>query len=613
MTNNIDDAWRALMQCAKWEYHQFVDGPLSHLLMHAVVDATGQLRGDNGSTSRASARLVLRNGAIFGVIACARRVALLDVLMAAGAALAGQRYDESAFDELDAVLASALMAAGHPGAQVALEHNATVLPRPLLTVNQIGRLALRALNIVRLERGEPALLELAASLADRFALACSFDDPAVQVYRAALEPNAAAYRDFARAVNGFALDRLAVYNFISASHGHARNRVQAMQVLPWLLPMMTAAGDGRILFEVVSIRHAIDEGLPLYGAVAVAFDVPREVVRWLGRRTLPCNWGMDVVRLRRFLALLSWVAPERRPRTASQFDVLMALGSAIAAPLGFHGEDDRPALLARYAPCMRRWLAHVTRAGLEAATVAPDFPQLSLDLADAKDFLRALFEGLQVQERLDHEAARAQVLRWCAGVEVTRLLALSREWHAVIATEIPDSTRDDANSRWLAVLAQPWQYEQITVIELTSGAQLRTEGQVMQHCVGSYDDLCRSGNIMIVSLRARSGKPVSTAELYVGDGVTRVVVGQHRAVRNAIPSAECAQALVTFVGFLNRADNRELLRRKRDFQRHQADQRRTLWGAGEGEESAFTRTAQQAALRLALGTEDSRRGCVAYG
>jgi hypothetical protein len=193
------------------------------------------------------------------------------------------------------------------------------------------------------------------------------------------------------------------------------------------------------------------------------------------------------------------------------------------------------------------------------------------------------------------------------------LLALSRKWHAAIAAETFDSAGDGAGLRWPAVLAQPWQYEQTTVIELTSGAQLRTEGQVMRHCVGSYDDLCRSGDSVIVSLRAPSGKPASTAELHLGDGVPRVVAGQHRAARNALPSAECAQALVALVGYLNRADNRELLRGRQDFQRRHGDQRRMSRGLERGEQGMSSRTAQLTARRLALGSEDVYRVCVAQG
>lgn len=110
------------------------------------------------------------------------------------------------------------------------------------------------------------------------------------------------------------------------------------------------------------------------------------------------------------------------------------------------------------------------------------------------------------------------MLRWCASIEAARLLTLSRAWHAAIAAETGDAAGNNVGLGWPAVLMLPWQCEQRTVIELTSSAQLRTEGQAMLHCIGSYDEVCRSGNSVIVSLRAPSGMPVSTAELHLGQG-----------------------------------------------------------------------------------------------
>lgn len=63
---------------------------------------------------------------------------------------------------------------------------------------------------------------------------------------AALDPHALAYRATASEVHGVALDRLAVYNYAVGARSDARNRTQAMQALPWLLPLMTARdGDGQ--------------------------------------------------------------------------------------------------------------------------------------------------------------------------------------------------------------------------------------------------------------------------------------------------------------------------------------------------------------------------------
>ena len=597
----LDASWRSLRHCAGWEYNRFPDGPLAHLLMHVVNDPAGQLRGGMDRASRASARLVLRDGTVFGAVATAPRIAMVEVLLMAGTALAGQHYDESAFGELDAALASAMrgVGVGDGWAKVSLEHNATVLPRPLLMPDQIGRLALHALSR---DQGESALSECPPALVKHWRQACCFNDPAVLAYGAALDAHAAAYRTTARNVHGIALDSLAVHNFIAAPPGKARNRVQAMQALPWLLPMKTShagAENRENRHEVPRIRAAIDAGLPLYDAVAQAFGVPREVVRWLGRRTLPGNWIVDVGRLRRLLTLLSWLPPERRPLTPAQFGVLNALASALTAPLGFIGGAGEPVTLMRIAQCMRRWLVHETQAGLDDTAARADFPQWACDLVDAKDFLHALFDAAQSIDRLDEEQADAWVLGWCAGIRVARLLALSRAWHAAIAVETSASGPGDAGSRWPAVLATPWQFENRTIVELTSRAQLRVEGQRMEHCVASYEAVCRSGNSLIVSLRGAAGVPMSTAELRLGDGMPRLTVAQHRAAWNAMPGPDCARALDALLVHLNRADQHQMLHRRREFQRRQNTQRSGAHGQGQAGQSRFNTFAQAVARRLA--------------
>lgn len=593
MNDIADNSWQDLAHCAGWEIHRFTDGPRIVLLMHAVSDAAGLLRGDRACSARASVRMMLGEGTIFGLVVSAPATDMLGVLREAGAVLEGQRYDESCFGELDAKLALALASAGFRRTQVALERDATVLPRPLLSSHQVERLALGAVNTALVMRGGAALPALPGWVAARFALGCSWDHPALREYRALLEPNAVAFQAGARQASAIAPDRLAVYNFIGAARANARNRAQAMAALPWLLPMMTAPGGAANRSEVLVIRDAIDHGLPLFDAVAGVFAVPREVVRWLGRRTLPRNWAIDVGRTRRLLALLSWLAPERRPRTIAQFDALTALGSAVAAPFAFHDTDDKPALLARVAPCMRRWLADVTRPGLDAAAAAPAFAQLASDLADAGDFLRALAEGLQVIDRLDCESGFDRLLSWCAALPAPRLLALSRDWHAATAA-LPGATAGaDAGLRWPAVLARPWQHAQLTVTELASSALLRMEGQALLHCVGSFGESCHRGNSVIVSLRATSGKPVSTAELHLGTGSPCVVAGQHRAARNAVPSAECVRALGAFVAYLNKAENRDLLCARQDFQRRQRAHARPA-------PEACSHAAMHAARRLAV-------------
>lgn len=601
MTSNADFSWQALAECARWEHHLIADGPVQGLLLHVVADMPRRSEGGRDAAARICARLTLRNGTIYGVTATCTHASVLDVLLAAGGALAGERYDESFFRERNRAIAAALAAAGHVRATVELVHGASVVPRPVLSAAQLGRLALQALNSGRNATAQAPLAQLPADLADHFSRTCGFDDLAVHAWRATLEADALAYLGSMPAVQGVTLNRLAVYNFLAARGGKCRNRIQAVQVLPWLLPMLTAPAKGEILFEVASIQGAIDDGAPLFDAVARAFAVPTAVVRWLGRRPLPPTWTLDASRLRRLLALLSWLPPERRPQASAAFTALAAIGNALVAPLGFHESDETPALLGRYAPCMTRWLRELTRSGLAATAASRDFAQLSADLADARDFLRALYQSAQEIDQRDQGGAQDQVLAFCAGTTVRRLLALSRQWHAGVVAEGMAPEDGARGWRWPAVLAQPWRHGQRILVELTSSAQLQAEGRAMRHCVASYDAACLHGNRMIVSLRAASGASLSTAELYLQADGPGVCLGQHRGAGNTVPAAECVQALADLLRYLNGADCSEALRGRLDFQRCQADRRRVASLQCAAEEGAFSPVAQRAARRLAEG------------
>jgi len=606
MTDLDAPTWTLLAQCAGWKHHQFADGPAAHGLMHMVTDPAGLLRGDDRGVARASVRLVLRNGPTFALVASAPRTHMLRVLQLAGATLAGRHYDESVFSVLDAALASALLAAGMEKAKVVLEHNAALLPRPLLQPDQIGGMALHAANAARRTQGATTLVACPGEWLGQLRQAYAVDDPAVLAFIAALDPHALAYRASAREVHLVALDRLAVYNFAVGASDLSRNRTQALQALPWLLPLLTAQGGSGKWEGVRLICQSIDDGLPLHDAVAQAFGVPREVVRWLGRRALPGNWRFNVRRLQRLLALLAWLPPERRPRSAAQFEALTALGSSLAAPFAYRGRAEDPVALARIAGCMRQWLGRATQGRTDDTLTNADIVRRARELEDARDFLRALYDAARAIDGLDVDAADAWVLRWCAGIGMVRMLALSQAWHVAITGAQHDDTdgtadTDDkhgAGARWPAVLAIPWHGEHRTAVELTSRDALHIEGQKMGHCVGSYETVCRSGNSIIVSLRTATGVPMSTAQLHLGDGVPAIQAAQHRAARNALPDADCVRALAALLRDLNRADQGPVLRR-RAFQRRQREKQARQHGDAGREGFAFSAAAQLAARRLA--------------
>ena len=71
---------------------------------------------------------------------------------------------------------------------------------------------------------------------------------------------------------------------------------------------------------------------------------------------------------------------------------------------------------------------------------------------------------------------------------------------------------------------------------LSTSADLSYEGEVMQHCVGSYKNSCRNGHSAIFNVITPAGR--STMEIRNDFRGSELYVNQHRAVRNSPPPEE---------------------------------------------------------------------------
>ncbi|WP_137174111.1 PcfJ domain-containing protein [Massilia sp. HP4] len=563
-------------------------GPLAFLLMHVTADPRGVLSGASDCRALASVRCVLRSGMVYALGMRGPRNALPDACRVLAAALPQLGYDESRFSHLERDIAAALQAAGYAAVQATLERNATLLAQPAMTAAQVDWL----ISSIGARRGDDHAQHHGDADGDRV----------VAAYLEHLDDQARDYMADARTVCGQPVDRLAVYNFIVGQGGRSCYRVQALRLLPWLLPLLAAPDRGRLRRDIAAVARAIDGAEPLHDAVARAFDVPREVVRWLGTRALPAHWQLDDVRLPKLLAALSWLAPERRPRSPAQFDDLMQLCGVLAAVFRFRdsfGDLRMRAWSELHGPCMRRWLAECRQPGWAQDAMRRDGRGFAAECADASDFLRALVDAVEYRQDAGDRAALAVVARWAAGIGLRRMLALSRRWHAeafgaggALADE-PGVVEQLEVADWPAILPEPMHFGGIVVVELASATQLRAEGMLMQHCVASYAGACHSGQSAIVSLRAASGVVLSTAELRLVDGdCPRVAVEQHRSTRNGAPNAECERALEALVPRLNGEAAAALLQARIRFQQDQRGRARPLRQAREGH-------AHRVALRLA--------------
>lgn len=556
----------------QWLACEFVQGPLGFLLMHVALDPPGALAGAPDCRALASARCVLRSGVVYAIALRGPRDVLVDACRVLAERLPQHGYDESRFADVDREIAGALRAAGHGTVRASLTHNATIRPRPVVAAAQLDRLMLAAVNRHRAGCGQDALETLPEALRERCGRAGTQaeGDPAVSAYLKVLDAQARSYVAQAPAVCGQALDRLAVYNFIVGHGGRSRHRVQALRALPWLLPVLAAPERGRILREVATIRAAIDCAEPLHDAVARAYDVPREVVRCLSRRTLPGNWQLDNLRLRKLLAALSWLPPERRPRSPAQFDALMQLCGLLAQIFRFRGDRGDLRMSAwseQHGPCMRRWLDECRQAGWARDALARDRQGFAAECADTSDFLATLVDAVQDRHDCGDERALGLVMRWAAGIGLRRLLSLSRQWHAQ-SFAAPDMCAQAPEAlAWPPIVPQAMRFGGITVVELASAAELQAESVRMQHCVASYDRACFSGHSAIVSLRTASGVVLSTAELrLVEEGGLRVAVVQHRSARNAALGDAPVRPLEAIVRHLNAGAAEPLLRARIRFQ-----------------------------------------------
>ena len=127
------------------------------------------------------------------------------------------------------------------------------------------------------------------------------------------------------------------------------------------------------------------------------------------------------------------------------------------------------------------------------------------------------------------------------GRTVQSMLRLMQDWHRSLGLA-------NGGLTWAPSLLQPMMIEEPSqdplappsvwqLMELTNGAQLRTEGTALHHCVASYADRCWRGASRIWSLRVRRGEKVRHVLTIEVDMKRRAVI-QARGWGNRGPSGK---------------------------------------------------------------------------
>lgn len=549
-----------LLKLVDWRHLEFAAGPLSQALLLIVHDPVADV-------ARVSLRLLMRAGAMHALSATGASSRIIECLPLIAGVLADMPDDHAASPECEQAIGNLPEGAG---VVFTVERSGALLPTMPVGANMQCKLVLAGLNRLRQRHGLAPMEMLPEDIAGKLGAAAPHRHTAVLAYLRSLNQLALSYCN-TEAVKP--RSQLTVYNFLAAKEGrHCRNRLQALQVLPWLLPVLTVrVAEPRVWGvrpleagwpeRIAQVQSAVDQGAPLFEAIAAVLQVPREAVRWLGRRELPSNWSFDLRRAGLLLRLLSWLPPERRPASAREFERLVRSGDAMLAPFRRICDSECFPDLGRphYGSIVRRWLADLARSG--GGGDEEQFEPMRLALVDTRDFLAAV-HAAEIRHRrqqdrdADDEQVLVSLLDRLSGLSLRRVLVLSRAWHALVerltSTADRDGERGTEALRWPLVLRQPWTTDGLLVTELGTARSLLEEGRAMQHCIGGYAEDCASGDSLVFSVRDADGNRLSTLELHLTDGGRQLVGGQHRSVGNVAPSSACDIAMAALLRCLSR-------------------------------------------------------------
>lgn len=335
-------------------------------------------------------------------------------------------------------------------------------------------------------------------------------------------------------------------------------RLQAAEAFP-LIGVMQGSSDK----PFAAVRRAIDRRLPLLPVLAKGFKTRPEVIHWLVNKDIACvgeSWAARPAELAQTLAL---VCPEQRPGSSADWSAFTAFATACALLDRRNSENQHLERVDASATLLGQIAAigwHRTQQRLATlGIVSADLPDMA-DLIDEIVALLALHigaEGTRSEVLVDDLAAPVKKLFFSIGI--VRQLRASQRWHQLLLqTDAPTLAHNgvpaSAQQGWPAPFEGTLNIGGVLALGLTNPAQLKDEGQQMQHCARHYEDHCRYWGSSIVSLRLQDGQRLSTVELMlVGQpsDALRFVVRQHRGLQNCEPPAAAQVAVTRLLQLIN--------------------------------------------------------------
>lgn len=327
-----------------------------------------------------------------------------------------------------------------------------------------------------------------------------------------------------------------------------RNRQQAAVVFPLLIAEILYRSEPTPL--ATRLSHAIDSGEKLIDMIARAFGVKRSVVRALRNITVASAGSGWRGKLPSLLGLLSTLPPERFPRTPNQWQAFNAAIQFIKSATG-HPSDSTLAVIILDDLARQNWVPDThSREGLYER--ARCIETLITDLGRAlAAFVLVEHGGVPGHSYANaHAAAQNMLIR----LGVRRTGHLARQWQFQKSRAALSPASYGTQVQFPILLPAPFQFQDLTIVQLVSQTELSAESKSLGHCVETYGPSCMSGRSIVLSVRGQSGLARSTLEVSVKPrGLSRYEIRlvQHMGRNNTTPAPKDEDAVSVFIEYLH--------------------------------------------------------------
>jgi len=377
----------------------------------------------------------------------------------------------------------------------------------------------------------------------------------------------------------------------TAEHSR-RNRLQALRVQPYLLPLSLTIsaqlpgvevdhpeqpGVQALLRAGQALTQAIDEGRPMHEAILAVLHAQGPGTDALHAQVPGVN---GVGHLQDWtLADVRFLAGRRLRQTLGYFQAQFKLGSptqyvALARQLRAH-QPRSAKQWAQLGPLLRLGVppAHMDRflRGTPPNLTDPFFERLGDQVASLHDVMVWLGGDFRYEDEFTEDlgdqglTTNDLIQRLCQSPLTWRQwLNISDRAHAIeramaaafqdqqLAVQAPYlALRAELQARmsWTPILAHPFVQGQVRVVERSTWSDLQAEGQILDHCVGGfgYAQHCGRGVTRILGVERLTGERVSTVELSWNGARRRIDVVQHQAKHNSAPAADEQRAVQALI------------------------------------------------------------------